>query len=45
MKRNYSETIKIEEMISKYILPIREGRQDVRKIKQKSVIYFLYRVA
>ena len=37
--------INIEEMISKYILPIREGRQDVRKIKPKSVVFFLYRVA
>ena len=35
----------IIEMISKYILPVREGRTDKRKIKPKSVVYFLYRVA
>ena len=35
----------IEERMKKYILPIRPGRQDARKLKAKSVVYFLYRVA
>ena len=35
----------IENLISKYILPIREGRTDERKLKAKSAIFFLYRVA
>ncbi len=30
----------IVEMISKYILPVREGRTDKQKLKPKSVIYF-----
>lgn len=33
------------DLISKYILPVREGRSDARKLKSKTVIYFLYRVA
>lgn len=37
--------IDVEGMISKYILPVREGKEDTRKIKPKGVIYFLYRVA
>ena len=35
----------IETLISKYILPVRKGRKDERKIKPKSFVYFLYRVA
>lgn len=35
----------IEERMKKYILPVRPGRQDARKLKAKSVVYFLYRVA
>ena len=35
----------INNLISKHILPIREGRADKRKLKSKSVVYFLYRVA
>ena len=35
----------IVETISKYILPIREGRMDKRKLKPKTTVYFLYRVA
>ena len=35
----------IVEAISKYILPIREGRMDKRKLKPKTTVYFLYRVA
>lgn len=35
----------IEGRIKKYILPIRPDRQDKRKVKPKSVVYFLYRVA
>lgn len=35
----------VETLITKYILPIREGRQDERKLKLKSAVFFLYRVA
>ena len=35
----------VEKLISHYILPIREGRADVRKLKPKSAVFFLYRVA
>ena len=35
----------VNNLISKYILPVREGRTDKRKIKPKEVVYFLYRVA
>lgn len=35
----------VETLITKYILPIREGRSDLRKLKTKSVVFFLYRVA
>ena len=35
----------IEERMKKYILPIRPDRQDKRKMKPKSFVYFLYRVA
>lgn len=35
----------IVKQIKKYILPIRPDRRDKRKMKKKSVVYFLYRVA
>ena len=35
----------VNNLISKYILPVREGRTDKRKLKPKLVVYFLYRVA
>ena len=35
----------VELLIKKYILPVRPNRKDSRKIKPKSVVYFLYRVA
>lgn len=35
----------VEKLISRYILPVREGRVDVRKLKPKSAVFFLYRVA
>ncbi|SEW43065.1 IS4 family transposase [[Clostridium] fimetarium] len=35
----------VELLIQKYILPVRPGRQDPRKVKPKSVVGFLYRVA
>lgn len=35
----------VEKLISRYILPVREGRADVRKLKPKSAVFFLYRVA
>lgn len=44
-KHRGNEPPDIETLISKYILPIREGRADERKLKAKSVVFFLYRVA
>lgn len=35
----------VELLIEKYILPVRPNRKDNRKMKPKSVVYFLYRVA
>lgn len=35
----------VEALIRKYILPIRDGRKDSRKVKAKAVVSFLYRVA
>lgn len=35
----------VEQQIKKYILPVRPNRSDKRKLKTKSVVYFLYRVA
>ena len=35
----------INNLISKYIEPVREGRADERKLKPKSAVFFLYRVA
>lgn len=35
----------VELLIQKYILPVRPGRQDPRKVKPKTVVGFLYRVA
>lgn len=35
----------LENLISRYILPIRPGRADKRKLKPKSVVPFIYRVA
>ena len=35
----------VESLIQKYILPIRPGRQDPRKVKPQAAIGFLYRVA
>lgn len=35
----------IENLISNYILPIRPDRQDERKLKAKTAVFFLYRVA
>lgn len=35
----------VEAEIRRYVLPVRPGRQDKRKIKPKSFVYFLYRVA
>lgn len=43
-KRKPSRTI-VETEIAKYSLPIRPGRQDKRKIKPKSFVAFIYRVA
>lgn len=35
----------IEPLIEKFILPVRPNRKDKRKMKPKSVVYFLYRVS
>lgn len=35
----------IDEDIGKYILPVRPGRSDIRKVKPKGPVFFLYRVA
>ncbi|MBC8061048.1 MAG: IS4/IS5 family transposase, partial [Clostridiaceae bacterium] len=35
----------VEALIQKYILPIRDGRKDQRKLKSKTTISFNYRVA
>lgn len=35
----------VNNLISKYIEPVREGRADERKLKPKSAVFFLYRVA
>ena len=35
----------VEALIQKYILPIREGRKDQRKLKSKTAISFNYRIA
>lgn len=35
----------LENLIARYILPIRPDRSDQRKLKPKSVIPFIYRVA
>ena len=34
-----------EEEISRYILPVRPGRTDKRKMNNKTAVYFIYRVA
>lgn len=35
----------IEALIQKYILPVREGRNDPRKVRPQTAVSFLYRVA
>ena len=35
----------VEKLIQKNLLPIRPGRSDPRKVRPKSVVSFLYRVA
>lgn len=35
----------VETLIQKNILPVRKGRKDPRKIRSKSSVSFLYRVA
>lgn len=41
----YKTFDKILIQISYYTIPIRPGRKDTRKIKSKSAVYYLYRVA
>lgn len=45
LKRNGISPPNVELLIQKYILPVRPGRQDPRKVKPKSAVGFLYRVA
>lgn len=35
----------VEVQIARFILPVRPDRKDKRKMKPKTVVYFLYRVA
>ena len=42
---NINSPPQLENLISKYILPIRPNRTDKRKMKPKSVVGFIYRVA
>lgn len=43
--RNDISPPNVEKLIQKNLLPIRPGRSDPRKVKPKSVVSFLYRVA
>ena len=43
--RNDSSPPDVEKLIQKYLLPVRPGRSDPRKVRSKSVVSFLYRVA
>ena len=43
--RNDKLNTDIEELINKYILPIRPDRQDERKLRPKGFVGFMYRVA
>jgi hypothetical protein len=43
--RNDISPPNVEELIQKNLLPIRPGRSDPRKVRPKSVVSFLYRVA
>jgi len=43
--RNAVSPPNVEALIQKNILPIRNGRKDPRKVKTKSVVSFIYRVA
>lgn len=40
-----NKNINVEQLLIKYILPIRPDRQDQRKLKVKTFTSFLYRVA
>jgi hypothetical protein len=43
--RNVESPTNVEALIQKNILPIRNGRRDPRKVRNKSSVSFLYRVA
>lgn len=43
--QSYISPPDVEALIRKNILPVREGRKDPRKIKTRTVVSFLYRVA
>ena len=44
-RQNIDSFFRLCEEISKYVQPVRPGRKDSRKLRQKSPIYFIYRVA
>ena len=43
--RNVVSPPNVEALIQKNILPVRNGRKDRRKVKTKSAVSFIYRVA
>ena len=43
--RNVVSPPDVEALIKKYILPVRNGRKDPRKVKTKSSVSFIYIVA
>lgn len=45
LKRKELTPVRVSQLIQKYILPIRPGRRDPRKVKHQAAVGFLYRVA
>lgn len=41
----HSDNFDVAAQISKYILPVRKGRKDIRKLKPRPAVFFIYRVA
>lgn len=39
------DAVRLHDKLRRYVLPIRPGRQDKRKLKTKTFVSFLYRVA
>lgn len=44
-RQNIESFFRLCEEMSKYTQPVRQGRKDLRKLRPKSPIYFIYRVA